>query len=213
MDITITKFVTGPIETNTYVVSKKQDSALIVDPSSNCGEVLDFLKSKKISVEAILLTHGHFDHLLGIPEIQAFAPKAQVWVHPDEKALIASAEYNGSFMLGMNYSYTGKTVDLPNGRLTIGGYSFEVLTMAGHSPGGVAFVFRDGSETVCFSGDSLFAGSIGRSDFPGCDGQKLIRNITSKLLSLPDDTVVYPGHGGRTTIGRERNMNPFLSGR
>jgi hydroxyacylglutathione hydrolase len=210
MIFTISKFVTGPIETNTYVVSQKQEPVLVIDPSSNCGELLGHLKSKKLGVEAILLTHGHFDHLLGIPEIQAYAPDALVWVHPDEKNLIASPEYNGSFMIGMNFSYKGKTSDLKEGKVTIGAFTFEVLAMAGHSPGGVAFVFRDGSETACISGDSLFPGSIGRYDFPGSDGRVLLKNIKEKLLALPDDTVVYPGHMGRTTIGRERRMNPFL---
>jgi glyoxylase-like metal-dependent hydrolase (beta-lactamase superfamily II) len=132
-------------------------------------------------------------------------------VHPEEKTLIASPEYNGSFMIGMTFSYKGKTSDLNEGPITIGAFSFEVLHIPGHSPGGAAFVFRDGSETACIGGDSLFAGSIGRYDFPGSDGGQLITAIKTKLLSLPDDTVVYPGHGGRTTIGRERRMNPFLT--
>jgi glyoxylase-like metal-dependent hydrolase (beta-lactamase superfamily II) len=211
MNITITKFVTGPLETNTYVVSRKQEPVLVIDPSSNCGELLGLLKSKKLTVEAILLTHGHFDHLLGISEIKAYAPKAPVWVHPEDKFLIASPEYNGSFMIGMTFSYKGKTSDLNEGPLTIGEFSFEVLHIPGHSPGGVALIFRGESETVCIAGDSLFAGSIGRYDFPGSDGGKLVSAIKTKLLSLPDNTVVYPGHGGRTTIGRERRMNPFLN--
>ncbi|HUI91088.1 MAG TPA: MBL fold metallo-hydrolase [Chitinivibrionales bacterium] len=211
MNLTITKFVTGPLETNTYVVSLKQEPVLVIDPSSNCQELLAFLKSKKLSVEAILLTHGHFDHLLGISEIQAYSPDAAVWVHPKEKFLLVSAEYNGSFMVGMNYTYKGKTSDLNEGNVTIGAFAFEVLFMPGHSPGGVALVFREGKQTACFSGDSLFADSIGRYDFPGSDGQLLVKNIKEKLLALPDDTVVYPGHMGRTTIGRERRMNPFLT--
>jgi glyoxylase-like metal-dependent hydrolase (beta-lactamase superfamily II) len=211
MNITITKFVTGPLETNTYVVSKKQESVLVIDPSSNCEELLGHLKSKKLGVEAILLTHGHFDHLLGISEIQAYAPKAPVWVHPDEKFLLASPQYNGSFMIGMSFAYRGKTSDLNEGPVTIGAFTFEVLHIPGHSPGGAAFVFREGGETACIAGDSLFPGSIGRSDFPGSDGSALISAIKTKLISLPDDTVVYPGHMGRTTIGRERRLNPFLT--
>lgn len=212
MNISIAKFVTGPIETNTYVVSQKQGPALVIDPSSGCREVIGHLKSKKTAVEAILLTHAHFDHALGISEIQEYTPGARVWVHPEEKMLLTNAEYNGSFMIGMAFSYTGPTCDLAEGPCTVGAYSFDVLFVPGHSPGGVAFVFRDGSETACIAGDSLFAGSIGRYDFPGSDGRLLIQGIKSKLLALPDNTVVYPGHGGRTTIGRERKMNPFLTG-
>jgi hydroxyacylglutathione hydrolase len=211
MNLTITKFVTGPLETNTYVVSKKQDPVLVIDPSSGCDGLLGHLKSRKLGVEAILLTHGHFDHLLGISEIQAYAPDAKVWVHPREKMLLTNAKFNGSLMIGMAFSYTGATSDLNEGPCAIGGYSFDILFMPGHSPGGCAFVLRDSGETACISGDSLFAGSIGRYDFPGSDGVLLIKNIMSKLLSLPDDTVVYPGHGGRTTIGREKRLNPFLA--
>jgi hydroxyacylglutathione hydrolase len=210
MNISITKFVTGPIETNTYVVSKGQEPALVVDPSSGCDAIVEFLKSKKLGIAAILLTHGHFDHLLGISEIQTFAPGAEVWVHPDDCPLLANPQFNGSFMIGRAFSYTGPVRTLSEGPLSVGAYSFEVLAMPGHSPGGVAFVFRDGGETACISGDSLFAGSIGRSDFPGSDGDALLRCIKEKLLALPDNTVVYPGHGGRTTIGRERRLNPYL---
>jgi hydroxyacylglutathione hydrolase len=210
MKITITKFVTGPLETNTYVVAKGQEPVLVIDPSSNCSELIGRLKSNKVTVEAILLTHGHFDHLLGIAEIRDYAPGARVWIHPAEKPLLTNAEFNGSFMIGMAFSYAGSTYDLAEGPCTVGAYSFETLFMPGHSPGGVAFVFREGKETHCISGDSLFAGSIGRYDFPGSDGTLLVKNIKEKLLALPDDTVVYPGHGGRTTIGRERRLNPFL---
>jgi hydroxyacylglutathione hydrolase len=211
MKFTITKFVTGPLETNTYVVSQNKEPVLVIDPSSGCEELISFLKSKKLSVESILLTHGHFDHLLGISEIQAIAPAARVWIHPEEKILLTNAEINGSFMIGMAFSYKGKTDDLVEGPCTIGAYSFDMLFVPGHSPGGCAFVFRDGGETACISGDTLFAGSVGRSDFPGSDGDLLLGGIKTKLMSLPDDTVVYPGHGGRTTIGRERRLNPFLA--
>lgn len=210
MKLAITRFVTGPLETNTYVVAAGQKPALVIDPSSNCNELIGHLKSNKATVEAILLTHGHFDHLLGITEIRDYAPGAQVWVHPAEKPLLTNAEFNGSFMIGMAFSYPGPTCDLAEGLCTVGAYSFDVLYTPGHSPGGVAFVFREGKETHCVSGDSLFAGSIGRYDFPGSDGALLLKNIKEKLLALPDDTVVYPGHGGRTTIGRERRLNPFL---
>ncbi len=211
MNISITKFVTGPLETNTYVVSQGDNAALIIDPSSGCDALIDYVTSKKLGVEAVLLTHGHFDHLLGIPEILTHAPKAGVWVNPAEKPLLVNAEFNGSVMIGGSFTYAGPAHDLPEGRVTVGAYSFEVFYMPGHSPGGAAFVFRDSSETACFSGDSLFAGSIGRYDFPGSDGGVLLRCIREKLLTLPDNTVVYPGHGGRTTIARERRLNPYLA--
>ncbi len=210
MNFTITKFVTGPLETNSYVVSLNREPVLVVDPSSGCGVLLDHLKSRNQSIQAILLTHGHFDHILGISEIRAVSPAAEVWVHPDETLLLRNPQFNGSFMIGAEFVFRGAIRDLIEGPHFIGAFSFEVLHLPGHSPGGVALVFRDSGETKCISGDSLFAGSIGRSDFPGSDGVLLLRGIREKLLALPDDTVVYPGHGGRTTIGRERRLNPYL---
>jgi hydroxyacylglutathione hydrolase len=206
-NIIIERFATGPLETNTYVVNQEGAAAcLVVDPSSGCGEVLRHIQTKKLSVAAICLTHGHFDHILGIAEIQRAQPDAGVWVHPDEKELLANAEFNGSVMIGVDFQYSGKTNNLAQGPITIGGISFEVRHVPGHSPGGCVFVF-DGQ---CICGDCLFAGSIGRTDFPLCDGDALMRGIREKLLTLPDNTIVWPGHGNRTTIGREKRNNPFL---
>jgi hydroxyacylglutathione hydrolase len=215
--IAVHKFTTGPIETNTYVISHAS-SCCVVDPSSGCDEPVSLIKRQRTPVAAILLTHCHFDHILGIAEIQAVAggagPAAVVWAHPAERPLLTNAEYNGSFLIGRPSVYDGPVSELREGSMTVGDFSFDVLHVPGHSPGGCAFVFRDADagRTHCFAGDSLFAGSIGRYDFPFGDGSLLVKSIRDKLMTLPDDTVVYPGHGGRTTIGREKRMNPFLTG-
>ena len=213
MAITVHKFVTGPIETNTYVIASNA-TCLVVDPSSGCDEPLRLIGREKMRVAAVLLTHCHFDHFLGIAEIQASGPAAgsavAVWAHPAERQLLTNAEFNGSFLIGRPSVYDGPVSDLCEGPAVIGGLAFDVLHVPGHSPGGCAFVFRDAKATHCFSGDALFAGSIGRYDFPLSDGALLVSSITEKLLALPDDTIVYPGHGGRTTIGREKRMNPYL---
>jgi hydroxyacylglutathione hydrolase len=211
MTIDIKKFVTGPIETNTYVVAGEKRQCLIIDPSSGCDEVLGHIRLKKLEPAAILLTHAHFDHILGIPELQEKVACLPVWVHPDDRRLLTDAEYNGAFMIGSGFTYAGETLELSEGRLAIGDFVFTALHVPGHSPGGCAFVFVDNGETHCFAGDSLFAGSIGRYDLPGGDGRVLLDGIKSKLLTLPDATVVYPGHGGRTTIAREKRLNPFFT--
>ena len=207
MEVAVERFLTGPIETNTYVVYRDDaKSCLVIDPSSGCEEVLAFIKKLNAPVAAVCLTHGHFDHILGIEEILTSYPDASVWVHADEKILLENPHYNGSPMLGMEYTYTDPVREYVEGSMPIGEYSFNLLHIPGHSPGGCALVFgRD-----CFSGDSLFAGSIGRTDFPGCDGELLLKGIREKLLTLPEDTIVWPGHMGRTTIGREKRRNPFF---
>lgn len=206
MKIEMKKFITGPLENNTYLIWNEKKEAIIIDPSLGCNEILKFVKDKDYNLVAILLTHGHFDHFIGISEIHKVYPDLDVWANELSVPFLKNPEFNGSGMIGAVLSYTGPIKIFNEGDLKIVNFEFKVLHIPGHSPGGTAFVFDD----ICFSGDSLFAGSIGRTDFEGCDYNALITNIKTKLLTLPDDTVVCSGHGGRTTIGREKRLNPFL---
>ena len=204
--ITITKFITGPIETNTYLVSNDKGKCVVVDPSSGCGELLRKITKEMLDVEAIVLTHAHFDHIAGIPELIDAFGELPVYVHPLEAAFLSDAQLNLSSGFGQNFTFPGKTVALNEGKQQVGSFGFDVMHVPGHTPGGCA-LYIPGN---CLSGDTLFAGSIGRSDFPGGDGDQLVASINSKLLPLPDSTVVWPGHGNRTTIGREKKSNPFV---
>lgn len=204
--ITIGKFVTGPIETNTYVIANTANEAIVFDPSAGCGEVIEYLKSGSLVPKAIIITHGHFDHIIGIPEIESVYPDISVFIHPSEKKFLVNADYNGSYMLGEKFVYTGQISDLIEGEMEIGKFSLKIYLVPGHSPGGCAIYI----DKYLFCGDILFANSIGRSDLPGGDGELLVKGIVEKLLVLPEDTIVCPGHGGRTTIGREKRNNPFL---
>ena len=206
MEVTVKRFVTGPIETNTYVLSKQSSASVIIDPSSGCNDLLDYIDMLQLHIEAICLTHCHFDHFMGIEEITPLYPDAALWVHPYERPFLISTELNGSYLMGMNVSYRGPIKELYEGVITIGSFEFKVLHVPGHSPGSCAFIIG----RHCFSGDTLFAGSIGRFDFPGCDGSVLLANIRDKLFALPDDTIVHSGHGGRTSIKREKRYNPFF---
>lgn len=207
MKVSIKKFVLGPLATNAYVVQDKDlSSCLIVDPSSECDELISFISNECATPGGILLTHGHFDHMLGIEELQARFPETTVFVHPNDRPMLQDSERNGSLMIQTRFDYYGVTQDLVEGEMEIGGVSFQVLHLPGHSPGGCAFLF----ETDCVCGDAVFAGSIGRTDLPGGDGSALISAIREKILTLPESVVLYPGHGGRTTVGREKRMNPFL---
>jgi hydroxyacylglutathione hydrolase len=205
--ISVTRFVTGPIETNTYVVADDATkTCLIVDPSTGCEEVLRKIELDGLKAEAILLTHAHFDHIMGIPEIQERVGAIPIYIHPSEAGFLSNAQLNGSTLLGEDFTFRGGVRKLSEGKIHIGSFTLDVLHIPGHTPGGCAFVF----ETHCLCGDALFAGSIGRSDLPGGDGDLLIASIQNKLMALADNTIAYPGHGGRTTIGRERRSNPFL---
>lgn len=206
MSVHIEKFVTGPIETNTYVVVNEELNCFIVDPSSDCDDVLSYLEDNSIVPETIVITHGHFDHVMGINEILAVYPEIPIYMHPGEAPLLRNAELNGSVMMGIQYSYTGPVIDLKEGPMQIGSFNITIIVIPGHSPAGTAVLI----DKYLICGDILFAGSIGRSDLPGGDGALLLKGIQEKFLILPEDTVVCPGHFGRTTIAREKRENPYL---
>lgn len=206
MPIEIRRLVVGPLENNTYVVSDEKKAALVIDPSIGCDEVLSYIDKQKLTVAAILLTHSHFDHIMGIPDIHTAFPDAPVYVHPLDKMFLTKPQFNGSPMMGKPYAYAGPTQDLTEGPMTVAGFSFTVVLVHGHTPGGCALLFGN----QCFCGDIIFAGSIGRSDFPGGDADALINGIREKIFSLPDETTLLSGHGGRTTVGREKKYNPFF---
>lgn len=184
------------------------DGCLVVDPSRGCDAVLDYLGEHGMRLRGIVLTHAHFDHQWGIAELRDVSPRATVWVHAGDRPLLRRPDLNGSPMLGVQVTCGEPIEELREGPMEIGGFRFTVLHVPGHSPGGCAVV----GEGWCLSGDSLFAGSIGRTDFVGGNMETLLGAIREKLFALPDATVVHPGHGGRTTIGREKRCNPFLRG-
>lgn len=206
VDIEITQFVTGPIETNSYLIASEAGECLVVDPSSGCHEILAAIREGGMKLAAVVLTHAHFDHIMGISELLAAYPAAEVWVHPLDRPLLSNADLNGSLMLGRRFAFEGPVREILEGENRIGGFTFEVRHVPGHTPGGCALIFGD----VCLSGDVLFAGSIGRSDLPGGDGEQLIESIRSQLLTLPGPTHVLPGHGPQTTVRQEKHSNPFL---
>jgi glyoxylase-like metal-dependent hydrolase (beta-lactamase superfamily II) len=209
MSISVERFVTGPIETNTYVVIHSSRECLIIDPSSGLDEVLSLIRDEQLQPQAIVITHGHFDHIAGIPEILNDFPQLPVYIHPDERTMLTDPMHNMSFMIGEMFRYDGPISDLNEGPFSIGSITGTVYLVPGHSPGGCALLA--GNYLLC--GDILFAGSVGRTDFPGGNQELLISGIEKKLMVLDDETVVCPGHGGRSTIGRERRMNPYIGSR
>lgn len=204
----VEKYVTGLLGTNCYlVVNEETKQAVLIDPADCPDYLVSHIKSKGIAVEAILLTHGHFDHIMGIDGFLREFP-VSVYVHEDEEELINNPQMNLSSVYTPGYSF-GKAFYIKDGQnLELAGYKFRVIHTPGHTKGGCCYYVKE--ENVLFSGDTLFQSSVGRTDFPTSSTSELIRSIREKLMKLPDDTRVYPGHMGETMIGYERTHNPFI---
>jgi len=200
------KIVTGRIETNTYIIPNDNGTCLIVDPAENCDEVSAYMKEKKLEPIAILLTHGHFDHIMGVSEIVDEYSSAEVFIHGDDKEKLGNPARNGSAYFGESFTFSKNINLLAEGAMKIGEFEFKVFHTPGHTQGGCVFVFDD----VCFCGDTIFAASVGRTDLPGGNHSQLIKSISEKIMTLPPQTTLCPGHGGRTTVEREKRSNPYL---
>jgi hydroxyacylglutathione hydrolase len=205
--------VSQPFAENTYIVWRDgRSDCLVIDPGLEPDLILEFLQEHDLAPAALLNTHGHADHIAGNAEMKRAFPDAPLIVGARETPLLADPEQNlsGPFGLPLTSPPADRTVR-EGDTITEAGIPLEVFDIPGHSPGHVVFVHRDAPCHV-FGGDVLFRGGIGRYDFPGSDGRLLLDGIRSKLFTLPDDTVVYPGHGPVTTVGYEKRTNPFLAG-
>jgi glyoxylase-like metal-dependent hydrolase (beta-lactamase superfamily II) len=185
----------------------------ILDPGlpPQARRILDHVRQKSLAIQAILLTHAHADHIAGIDEIRRAAGNVPVYLAHEEWPALSDPMENLSGLFGVGFATDVRDpLDLPaQSSLDIDGVPFSVLDTSGHSPGGRTFYSAELG--LAFVGDALFLGSIGRVDFPHSDGPRLLRNIRTHLLSLPDDTRVLSGHGPETTIGHERATNPFIA--
>ncbi len=199
----------GVFSENCYLVADGETGdAAVIDPGEDVPLFERRLAHMNWTARAIWLTHAHLDHVAGVaPLVESL--KLPVFLHPADRQLYDGTSEQGRFM--------GVPVDqppppdhelLPGQLLSLGGLAFEIRHVPGHSPGSVALI----GHGVAFVGDALFAGSVGRVDLPGGDGATLLTSIREQLLTLPDDTIVYSGHGPETTIGAERVMNPFVTG-
>ena len=200
----------GRFAENTYlIVDEQARECAIVDPGEEAGLILHKVEETGARPVGIWLTHAHVDHVLGVPAV-AQQTGAPVWLHPADRPLYDAVPDQATwFGLGAPDRLPIPDHDMVHGeRLAVGALRFAVRHAPGHSPGSVCLI----GPGVALTGDVLFAGSIGRTDLPGGDFETLISSIERELLTLPDHTILYSGHGPETTVGRERQANPFLKG-
>ena len=204
--LTIQSFAVMPFDENCYVVSDDTGEGVVIDPGGMANQILAYIREAKLSIKAVLDTHGHCDHI-GANDAIRDATEAPLYIHKEDAAMISDMRLNLSAFMGFKVISRPAEHLLSEGdKISFGQSELEVIHTPGHTKGGVCFV----GEGVAFTGDTLFAGSIGRSDFPGGSERDLIGNIKKKLLVLPDETKVYSGHGPATEIGWERQCNPYL---
>lgn len=204
----VEKFVTGIISTNCYLaINEETKQAVVIDPAACPSYLMSHIKSEGLKVEAILLTHGHFDHIMGIDGFLSEFD-VPVYVHEDDADAMEDPVLNQSSTYTSGYTF-GKARYLRDRQtLELAGYTFQVIYTPGHTKGGCCYYVA--SEDVLFSGDTLFQNSVGRTDFVNSSTSDLVHSVREKLFLLPDDTIVYPGHMGETKIGHEKKYNPYV---
>lgn len=198
----------GSFMSNCYILGCPETrEAVVIDPGDEAGSILGVIEENQLEVKYIINTHGHVDHIGANGPVQE-ATGAPIVIHREDNPLLEDPQGNLSMFVGgrLELPPAGRLVE-EGDTLSFGNLTLKVLHTPGHTRGGMSLLM-DG---VVFTGDSLFNASIGRTDFPGGDYKQLIRAIKEKLLTLGDDTVVYPGHGPESTVGREKKVNPFLA--
>lgn len=207
----IDSLILGAFETNSYVLRESDTSrdCLVIDTGLEAGALIDFLRDRELNPVAIVLTHGHVDHIGGLLALRSEFPDIKVYIHKLDAEMLTNPEVNLSGMTGVPFSTEAEDFALAEQEVVEqAGIRLVVLHTPGHTPGGICLYSKE--DGVAFVGDTLFADSVGRTDFPGGSMAQLVAGIKEKLFALPEETKVYPGHGPATTIGREKKYNQYL---
>lgn len=206
----IDRLILGAYQTNCYILRENEAAkdCLIIDTGLEGGELVDFLRRHKLN-PVVVLTHGHADHITGLVALRSRFPDIKVYIHKLDAEMLTGAKDNLSAMAGVLFSSEPADFTLEEGDvIEQANIKLDVLHTPGHTLGGICLYSK--ADGIIFVGDTLFADSVGRTDMPGGSTTQLIKSIKEKLCILPDETVVYPGHGPVTTIAQEKANNPFL---
>lgn len=207
-EIKVRTYMVGAFGTNCYfITNEKTAETLIVDPGAEASMLEDEIRKEQLKPIAVLLTHGHLDHASGAEKLaNTFGIK--IYAHELEKETLENPGMNLTSSFGTPETFPADVFVKDGEHLSLAGFTIEVLFTPGHTPGGCCYYFKD--QGMLFCGDTLFCQSIGRTDFPGGSSSRLIRSIREKLMGLPEEVAVYPGHMEQTSIGTEKTYNPFL---
>ncbi len=208
----ITYMVLGPFQTNTYIAwDEATMNAVVIDPSFTPEHIEEAILKLGVSVQKILVTHAHVDHIAGLSFLREKHPDAKVYMNENDLPYLKNALLNLSDMLGEGIFCAPPDCLVKEGdEISVDSMHFTVLETPGHTPGGISFYVKESG--LVFTGDTLFEASVGRTDFPGGSMTTLLSSIRDKLFTLPEETCVLSGHGDPTSIGREKKINPFMQG-
>ena len=205
----ITNLPSGALQANTYLaVDEKTNEGFIVDPGGYNKVLTKEVRDNDVNIKYIILTHGHSDHICGVNEHKAEFPDAKIVAYKDEEAMLENPNLNQSPGFGVPYSTKADILVSDGDELKVGDVTLKFIHTPGHTEGGMCIYVKEAK--AIFSGDTLFRQSIGRTDFPGGSYKEIMDSIRKKLFLLPDDTNVFPGHMGMTSIGFEKENNPFV---
>ena len=205
----ITNLPSGALQANTYLaVDEKTNEGFIVDPGGYNKVLTKEVRDNDVNIKYIILTHGHSDHICGVNEHKAEFPDAKIVAYQDEEAMLENPNLNQSPGFGVPYSTKADILVSDGDELKVGDVTLKFIHTPGHTEGGMCIYVKEAK--ALFSGDTLFRQSIGRTDFPGGSYKEIMDSIRKKLFLLPDDTNVFPGHMGTTSIGFEKENNPFV---
>lgn len=208
MNINIKSMILGPVQTNCYfVINEDTKELVIIDPADSSQQIIGAIAQEQLKPVAILLTHGHFDHIMAMEDLKK-QYSIPVYVTKADNTLMSDSEQNGAFMIGVGITAQGTDWVKDQQELVLGGMLFQVIETPGHTAGGVCYYMPQVKKL--FSGDTLFEGSIGRTDLATGSYAELVRSVKEKLFLLEDDVDVLSGHGPATTIGYEKKYNPFM---